>query len=206
VRGKSLLRKKDGTLYVGTVPPLDRFFKSSVAGDITYSRLVAFQKDRQKAGKSPATINRSLNSLKMMFSLAIKAKLLPAASVPEFPKLKEPPAREDYFTQEQYNAVNANLPEYLRPVFAVGYYCGMRAKEILSRKWKHVDLDAGVIRLLPGETKNDEGRVVPMAKPAAEILRAQRAANPQTEYVFTQNGKQIKDSAKPGVQHSKKRA
>jgi len=52
----------------------------------------------------------------MMFSLAIKTKLLPAASVPEFPKLKEPPAREDYFTQEQYNAVNANLPEYLRPV------------------------------------------------------------------------------------------
>ncbi len=72
----------------------------------------------------------------------------------------------------------------------------MRAEEILSRKWKHVDLDAGVIRLLPGETKNDEGRVVPMAKPAAEILRAQRAANPQTEYVFTQNGKQIKDFRK----------
>jgi hypothetical protein len=57
-----------------------------------------------------------------LFTLAVKAKLIPALSVLEFPKLKEPPAREDYFTQEQYNAVTENLPEYLRPVFAVGYY------------------------------------------------------------------------------------
>jgi integrase len=59
-----------------------------------------------------------------------------AASVPEFPKLKESPDREDYFTAEQYTAVTEMLPEYLRPVFAVGYYCGMRAEEILSRKWQ----------------------------------------------------------------------
>jgi integrase len=170
-----LLKKKDGTIYVGTVPPLDRFFEGTVVADITYSRLVAFQKDRQKTGKSPATINRSLNSLKMMFSLALKAKLIPALSIPEFPKLKEPPAREDYFTQEQYNAVSANLPEYLRPVFAVGSYCGMRAEEILSRKWSNIDLKTGVIRLKSGETKNDEGRIVPMAGPALEILKARRA-------------------------------
>jgi integrase len=69
--------------------------------------------------------------------------------------LKEPPEREDFFTQEQFTVISANLPDYLRPVFAVGYYCGMRAEEILSRNWKHVDLDAGVIRLLAGETNSD---------------------------------------------------
>jgi integrase len=72
----------------------------------------------------------------------------------------------------------------------------MRAEEILSRTWKHIDLKNGVIRLLPGETKNDEGRIVPMAGPALEILKAQRAANPDAEYVFTRNGKPIKDFRK----------
>ena len=69
----------------------------------------------------------------------------------------------------------------------------MRAEEILSRKWEHVDLKGGIIRLLPGETKNDEGRIVPLPGPALEILKAQRAANPQSEYVFTRKGEPIKD-------------
>jgi integrase len=72
----------------------------------------------------------------------------------------------------------------------------MRAEEILSRKWKHVDLKNGVVRLLPGETKNDGGRIVPMAGPALEILKAQRVANPDAEYVFTRNGEPIKDFRK----------
>jgi len=69
----------------------------------------------------------------------------------------------------------------------------MRAEEILSRKWEHVDLKGGIIRLLPGETKNDEGRIVPLPGPALEILKAQRAANPDSEYVFTRKGEPIKD-------------
>ena len=72
----------------------------------------------------------------------------------------------------------------------------MRAEEILSRKWSNVDLKTGVIRLRSGETKNDDGRVVPLAGPALEILKAQRATNPEAEYVFTRNGAPIKDFRK----------
>jgi integrase len=190
---KSLLRKTDGTVYLGTVPPLDRFFEGCVAADFTYHKLMAFVKDRQQAGRGDATINRSLTALKMMFKLAVKARRIPAMAVPEFPHLKEPPAREDYFTLEQYTKVSAALPEYLRPVFAVGFYCGLRSEEILSRKWSHIDLKAGLIHLLPGETKNNEGRTVPMAGPVLEMLRALRIANPESEFVFTRNGKPVKD-------------
>jgi integrase len=189
---KSLFKKKDGSLCIGTVPPLDRFFKGCVASDITYNRLMAFVKDRQKAGKNPATINRSLASLKMMFREAVKAKLLPAQAVPEFPKLKEPPPRDDYFTLEEFTKVSAELPDYLKPVFAVAYYTGMRAAEILSRKWEHIDFEAGLIRILAGEAKNDDPRIVPIVGPVADILRAQRAANPQAEFVFVRDGQPIK--------------
>src|SRR5260370_9186653 len=139
----------------------------------------------------------------MSFRAGVKAKLIPAAAVPEFPKLKEAADREDCFTAEEYTAVSEMLPEYLRPVFAVGYYCGMRAEEILSRKWEHVDLKGGIIRLLPGETKNDEGRIVPLPGPALEILKAQRAANPDSEYFFTRKGEPIKDFSRARKTHLK---
>jgi integrase len=190
---KSLLRKKDGTRYLGTVPPLDRFFKDCKASEISYHRLMSFIKDRQNAGKANSTINRSLTALQMMFNLAVKAKRIPAAAVPEFPRLKEDPPREDYFTPEEYQKVADALPDYLKPVFAVAQFCGMRETEILSRKWTHIDLDAGLIHLLPGETENDDGRIVPMVGPVQEMLKALRAANPQSEYVFTRGGQPIQD-------------
>jgi len=190
---KSLLRKKDGKRYLGTVPPLDRFFKDCKVSEITYHKLLAFVKDRQAAKKSNSTINRSLTALKMMLTLAVKAKRIPAVAVPEFPRLKEAPPREDYFTPEEYEKVSGALPDYLRPVFAVAQFCGMRATEILSRKWTHIDLDAGLIHLLPGETKNDDGRMVPMVGPVQEMLKALRDSNPQSEYVFTRGGQPIKD-------------
>ena len=195
---KSLLRReKDGKpeVYLGTVSgeALDEHFKDSVAADITYDRLMSFVRNRQKAGKSNATINRSLQALKRMFALAVRAKELPVLAVPDFPRLKEPPPREDFFSKEQYEKVFAVLPEYLKPVFAVAYHGGMRAEEILSRRWRHVDFESGLIRLEDGETKNDEGRAVPMLGPVSGLLRELRAKNPDSQYVFTRNGKPILD-------------
>ena len=195
---KSLLRRvKDGKpeVYLGTVSgeALNEHFEGCVAADITYARLMAFVRNRQKAGKSTATINRSLQALKRMFSLAVKAKELPALTVPDFPRLKEPPARKDFFTKEQYEKVCAELPDYLKPVFVVAYHSGMRAEEILSRKWRHVDFEAGLIRLEEGETKNGEARVIPMIGPVAGLLQEMRAGNPKGEFIFTRNSERIHD-------------
>ena len=56
-----------------------------------------------------------------------------------------------------------------------------------------MDFDAGLIRLEEGETKNGEGRVMPMVGPVAGLLRELRAANPEVEFVFTRNGLPIRD-------------
>ena len=42
---------------------------------------------------------------------------------------------------------------------AIAYTYGWRTQsEILTRERRHVDLEAGTLRLDPGETKNGEGR------------------------------------------------
>ena len=48
------------------------------------------------------------------------------------------------------------------------------ASEILTRKWKHVDFNAGFLRLEPGETKNGQGRMLPLIPELRAVLEAQR--------------------------------
>jgi integrase len=67
------------------------------------------------------------------------------------------------------------LPDYLRPVITAGYNTGWRTyAELLSRHWRHVDFDAGFLRLDPGESKNGEGRMFPLTPELRTALEAQR--------------------------------
>jgi integrase len=48
------------------------------------------------------------------------------------------------------------------PVVEFAYYTGWRIpSEVLRLTWAQVNFDAGVVRLEPRSTKNDEGRTFP---------------------------------------------
>jgi integrase len=63
-------------------------------------------------------------------------------------------------------------------------------------RWSQVDLRQGVVRLEPGETKNDEGRVIPLAGELLEMLRMQKSIRDQKwsecAWVFFRCGRPIK--------------
>jgi integrase len=83
------------------------------------------------------------------------------------------------------------------------YLTGWRAREILSLEWWQVDFRAGVVRLEPGATKNDEGRVFPFAvyRALERLLRLQRERTETIEratgqiipLVFHREGNPIRD-------------
>jgi integrase len=58
---------------------------------------------------------------------------------------------------------------WMRPLVLLALETAMRRGELLSLRWGDVDLDAHTAKLL--ETKNGEGRVVPLSSKAVEILR-----------------------------------
>ena len=74
--------------------------------------------------------------------------------------------------------------------------------EVLTLQWRQVDLEAGIVRLDPGTTKNREGRVFPFnALPElAELLSRQRTLTDALEretgqivpYVFHRRGQRIR--------------
>jgi integrase len=140
---------------------------------ITEDRITAYITHRLKEGAENGTINRELTALKRMFRLALRAKRV--CAVPVIDMLAEATPRTGFFEPEVFNAVEVKLPDDVRPVARTAYITGWRvASEILSRQWKHIDLNAGFMRLEPGETKNGEGRMFPFTPELRALLEQQR--------------------------------
>jgi integrase len=81
--------------------------------------------------------------------------------------------RKGFIEHEAYIQLLTALPEYLRPVVTMAYCTGMRRGEICSLRWENVDLLNRLIRLNAGETKNGEGRVIPMCDRLLDALTSQ---------------------------------
>jgi integrase len=173
-RKKSLrYGRKDGLPYLSTVKRLDRFFAGFRAREIDAPAWRRFIAQAQAEGLSNGTINHSRTAMRRMFSLAVKDEKLRAA--PHLPKLKDTAPRQGFFERETYDALRAALPDYLQVPLAMGYHTGMRRAEILGLRWEQIDFLKGVIRLNAGETKNNEGREIPIIGELASVLRAQHA-------------------------------
>lgn len=185
-RKKSLFLKRDGTEQICGLSHLDCFFKGYRAIDITTDLIRKFIGERQAEGAPNSTINRSLALLRRMFFLAKQDNKL--RDIPNFPMLKEPPARKGFLDTADFQRLRLVLPEHLRPVLTLGFYTGMRLGEIKKLRWSNVSLADRQITLDPGTTKNDESRIVPLIGELPEMLSILRQRDQASEFVFTRDG------------------
>jgi integrase len=197
---RSLDRVQDAGIHLRAF-----FGKERKVRDITSDRITAYQSARLKPEEGraakPSTVNYELAMLRRGFRLGTRAGKV--ASRPEIQMLHVDNARKGFFELEQHRAVMKHLPDYLRPVAAIAYITGWRAKsELLTRNWRHVDFSNGWLRLDPGESKNGEGRDFPFTPEMRALLEAQRERVKEIEKrtgqivpsVFCHdNGRRIKD-------------
>ena len=80
--------------------------------------------------------------------------------VPYIPMLEENNVRKGFFEHAEFVSLRDALPSYLKGFVTFAYKTGWRVSEITGLTWNQVDLDNGIVRLEPGETKNDEGRTI----------------------------------------------
>lgn len=159
----------------------DQFSFGWRASDIDADLVNKFIDGEQKGSLGSGTINRSIFALKRMFSLARKQGKI---RVPHFPMLKEAAPRLGSFERGDYDKLFIALPDYLRLPLAMGYFTGMREGEILGVRWNQVDFLSGVIHLRAGETKNDEGREIPIVPEWRDLLDTEYAKpHPDCEHV-----------------------
>jgi integrase len=142
---------------------------------LTPTDVECYKAERLAAKASGATINRELYALAHMIARGRGLGHVTGTLRVRLHRMAESPARQGLFEPVQFQAVMAALPKHLRPVVAFGYETGWRLREITSRRWRHVDLDAGTVRLEPGDTKNGRPRTIRCSLELVAILRAQRA-------------------------------
>jgi integrase len=142
---------------------------------LTPTAVEEYKAERLAEKASGATINRELNTLARMIARGRDLGHVTGMLRIRPHRMAESPARQGFFEPAQFQAVMAALPKHLRPVVAFGYETGWRLREITSRCWRHVDLEAGLVRLEPGESKNGRACEVYGSPELVAILRAQRA-------------------------------
>jgi integrase len=182
---RSLEVRADGEETIGGLKALDSFFGFSATNpgvpmtQITTDSARKFVRERQAAGFSAATINRSLACARRMLRIAYEDGKLQA--VPVIRLLKEPAARKGFLPVAKFEELLGALPSYLRPLILFLYWCGVRLGEARAIEWPQVDLQGRLIRLESDQTKNSEARTVPLPAVLVDILSV---AQPKTGRVF----------------------
>jgi len=166
---------------------LKRAFRKTPPTEITHKVLKAYKANRLAEGASPATVRYELVCLGRMFTLAIEVDMLGAK--PPLPTVKITNTRTGFFEPDEIARVLKHLPDDIAPAIEFAYFTGWRIGEIRKLTWTdHLDLDGGVIRLEPGETKNEQGRTFPFtAHPAVQelvIRQCERGLAVGTRWLF----------------------
>jgi integrase len=167
---------------------LRKEFGRHKAKAVTTDRVNQYVEKRQAEGAKNATINRELSALKRVFNLAAEQTPPKIERVPHIPMLEENNTRKGFFEHMDFLSLRDALPSYLKPFATFAYKTGWREAEVSNLTWRQVDLEAGIVRLEVGESKNKEGRTVYLDDELREVFRNQQDESRRTgrliEYVF----------------------
>lgn len=153
---------------------LNPYFNGQRASKIDAALVERYVEQRKRAAAANGTINRELGLLIRMFNLAMENRRVVA--VPVIRKLKEAAPRQGFFERDQFEAVKGRLPEDLQVAATIAYTFGWRTQsEVLTLDRRQLDLEAETLRLDPGTTKNDDGRLVYLTPELKALLSAQVA-------------------------------
>jgi integrase len=130
-------------------------------------------------------VANQLSALKRMLNIGARQTPPKVDRVPYIPMLKENNIRTGFFEHAEFVALRDALPDYLKGFVTFGYKTGWRLSEIKGLTWSHVDRDNGIVRLEPGEAKNDEGRTIYLDDELREIFHKQwKSRKNLLPYVF----------------------
>jgi len=171
-----------------SIKHLTKHFEGTRVTEITTPRIRKYIEARLEYGAENGTINRELAALKRMLNIGAQQTPPRVDRVPFIPMLKENNVRKGFFEHGDFLALRNALPEYMKGFATFGYKTGWRKTEIETLTWAQVDREQGIVRLEPGDTKNDDGRTVYLDTELQEIFKShwekRKSAKKIIPYVF----------------------
>lgn len=173
------------------------FFKGYFLDEITpqlvedYKRWRVEGVTRKGTRRSRGRVNRELNSLSRIFSLAVDDELLSSnpARKKRF-KLDDERKRflSVYEEDRLMRALEAN--ERTRMIVTIALYTGMRRGEIFNLRWRDVDFDRELIHVR--NTKTAKDRSIPITPRVQDVLAILKQKSNYNEYVFVRTKNTVK--------------
>jgi len=150
-------------------------FDNVRAVDFSTDHVKRYRTARLNEGAKRAAVNREIEVLARAWSLAQKCDPPKVTRSFHFPMFEEDNIRTGFLEHDQYQALHEALPVYLKPLLLVAYHVPCRLGELTNLLMTQLDFNARAIVLNPGETKNREGRHLPMFGSMRECLLMQKA-------------------------------
>ncbi|MCZ4492087.1 MAG: site-specific integrase, partial [Conexibacter sp.] len=193
MRDGSVLTRSGGRYRPATIRSYDQAIRVYIVPAIVGRRLHDVRRrdiqgfvDRLRAdGLGASTIHNKLDPLRVMFRRAVRDDVIavdPTEGL-DMPAIRG--RRDRIATVADAEALIDAAPRQDRAMWACAFYAGLRRGELRALRWRHVDFDAGVIRVEDGwddqegaqDAKTEAGRrTVPMAGALRRALAAHKLA------------------------------
>jgi integrase len=153
------------------------FFAGKRLDEITPMLIEKFKSKEREAitqrgtKQSPASVNRKLELLSRILSMAVDYEMIPSNPCKRVRKFQLNNRRERYLSTEEENRLMSMLigrRAYLRPIVILALNTGMRRGEILNLEWWQIDFNSN--RLIVTKTKSGKPRHIPMNQVVRETL------------------------------------
>ncbi|HST51979.1 MAG TPA: tyrosine-type recombinase/integrase [Pyrinomonadaceae bacterium] len=170
---------------------LKEFFGHRAIRDITPMLIEKFKSELRKSDSklkrlfSPSTVNRYLQVLSRILSMAYENGIIDGNPMSRVKRLREPEPRQRYLNQyasdeeERLMKALAGYGEHVVALAELDLETGMRLGELLNRRWTDVDGANQLISIT--QTKNDKPRLVPLTKKAFWATRRRRGETRNTK-------------------------
>src|SRR4030042_165577 len=155
---------KDTKFYCQTMrfflPVIREHFGKKLLSEIDYKMLEDFRDRRKKTPihhgteRSDRTVNLELSIIRQAFRKAVKWKMVEKNPFQDADDLfyKLDNRGERALTEDEVVRLIEACPPYLKPIVITAVYTGLRKSDLLSLKWKDIDLERGLIRITEQKT------------------------------------------------------
>ncbi len=167
-----------------------KYFSGQSLTEIKPQEIERYKAERQKTVTN-ATINRELAFLSHLYTMAKKWDKIDKDPTKKVQKLKEPPGRTRFLTEDELLRLLNECPDHIVPIIITAVNSGIRKSNLLNLKWNQIDLNNSQIKII--SSKNNESRIIPMNNTLVDLFKNLEHRN-EEDYVFARkNGRRIKN-------------
>lgn len=185
-------KRSYGTAEAIHLTPLLEFFGKYRLGEISpflIERYKQMRKDtvtERKKKRAPSSVNRELEVLSHVFTMAVDNDKIPQNPCRKVRKLRTDGGRERYLTEEEEVRLMVALedsPVHLKRFVILALETGLRRGELLGLGYGDVDFTTSELRIY--QSKTDKPKTVPLSFRARAVLHAMYQEPSRDGFFFT---------------------